>query len=442
MKKALIVLFAMAFVAVFTLPAMAADKAEWSFYGMSRFETRSSDVETSDWTGTNDPLRDDRDTTWDLTDGSRIGARGDWGHIMGRFEWGYNDGDLAQRHLYGIWRWHENGFLLIGQSYTPTAVLISNAHLFDGLGMIDMGAFYAGRVPQIKIEHNWGAFHAEIAFLRPASGTNSANDFQSYFTTINAGGEDNAHLAHWNSLNAAEQAAVPGLIATTRFAGEDDDNAAEADTTLPKIEAMIRYNFGPLTARLFGGWNEYEMTINIADGDNNGQEVEVDVDSWVVGTVLEFAMGPFYAKGTVYTGENLNDYGCAQNDALSVWWDPGVNAADGVGTLYDVDDWGWLILAGFKVNDMLSFEAGYGEVESDLDATYTDAAGDGNPFSLQTGADRWYVNATITLAQGVSIIPEVGHTDNQEYDFRAADYGYAVDDGDETFYGITWKVNF
>jgi hypothetical protein len=90
----------------------------------------------------------------------------------------------------------------------------------------------------------------------------------------------------------------------------------------------------------------------------------------------------------------------------------------------DNDAFGFLIVAGFSANENLRFEAGYGQAEFDLD---------GAPEKDEIAA--MYVQAKITFAKGVFIVPEIGKIDWKD------DAGGA-DEGDTFYYGLQWQIRF
>jgi hypothetical protein len=73
---------------------------------------------------------------------------------------------------------------------------------------------------------------------------------------------------------------------------------------------------------------------------------------------------------------------------------------------------------------MLRFEAGYAQSSFDVDKA---------PEKDDTSS--YYVQATVNLAKGVFIVPEIG----------VVDYGkdsYDNDQGKLTYYGLKWQINF
>jgi hypothetical protein len=116
-------------------------------------------------------------------------------------------------------------------------------------------------------------------------------------------------------------------------------------------------------------------------------------------------------------GTNLGPYGMWEQGAN----DPTITA----GEVNDNDSMGYVLVAGFKVSDTISLEAGYGHQESEMDVTGSEA----------DETDSYYVNATINLAKGCFIVPEIGKLDYK-------DSATGADQGEVTYYGAKWQINF
>jgi hypothetical protein len=189
----------------------------------------------------------------------------------------------------------------------------------------------------------------------------------------------------------------------------DLGTGGDVDVTLPQFEASYKFKTDMFYVDVFGGYQTYEIE----------QGVTLDVDSYIAGANLGLTFGPASIMGSAWLGKNTGTYGMWVDPAD----DPVVNAA---GTeIIDNDLFGWLAVVNFKANDMLSFEAGYGHVETelDVDAAQTDET------------DSYYVNAVLTFAPGVFIVPEVGMVDYQ-------DDASGADQGDLTYFGAKWQINF
>jgi hypothetical protein len=306
MRKLLVVLAAIAFVAAFTAPAFA---AEWSFYGHARMTTFWVDEYFGDSVNPAG-ADDDLDLNHTLQGNSRIGANVKVSdNLVGRFEYGTG---VNLRLLYGEYDF--GAFkMLVGQTYGPVNIFISNQVCpIAGGGddnMLPYGGVYGGRNPMIQF--SFGGF--KLAFLTPKSQSSG------YIDPVNGG----------------------------TWAG------AETDVTIPKIEASYGLNFGGLSLSLQGGYNTFEL-VDFTDSDE-------DVDAYILALQASYAAGPFSLAGNVYTGQNVGNYGI---------WTVGDSSAglDVVNNdIRDNDAFGWLIVAGFSANENLKFEAGYGQAEFDMD---------------------------------------------------------------------------
>ncbi len=186
-----------------------------------------------------------------------------------------------------------------------------------------------------------------------------------------------------------------------RAAGSYVAGATDTDVTLPKFEASYAFNAGPVMIKGFGAYQTYDEVI---------ADTGYSVTSLIYGVNANAGFGPVYVKAGYYQGTNTHAYGWLNAAQQAPVIGPGV-AED------DADDTGWLGLVGFKANDMIGFEGGYGAVTSEVGTTKNEAS-------------YWYVQANINLAKGCSITPEVGVMDN---DFA---------DAKTTFYGMRWQINF
>lgn len=377
MKKLFTILAAVAFVVAFSVPAMAA--AEWNFYGSARMSTF--------WTDTDNPgavLDDSGLTTWDLQGNSRVGANVKAGDIYGRFEYGVTNQTTGAheaarvRLLYGTWNFGP-GKLLIGKAYTPGFNLISNQVFAGDNDLLFYGAA-SGRVRQAQIALHMGGL--KIALVEP---------------------------------NTPGYAADP---AATWVAG----TVADTDNSIPLIEASYAFAFGPVKMTVFGGYHSYDQEVNTA----TANLASTSIDSYVYGATAKTTFGPIFLNGSINFGQNFAAYGWLHDPA----WAPVrlYNAGTGLWAENDVDDWGFNLVAGFKVNDMLTFEAGYGYANSELDTVLKN---DDTTVS-------YYLNATINLAKGCFIVPEIGVVDDKDITVGGVD----ADQGKLTYFGAKWQINF
>jgi len=405
MRKAVGVLLALTLVAAMAVPAAAAEKSEVTFGGYVAFETWVLDEDEAmldlDGDGSWDDGRyDDTDTIWDLdTSASRFNATFKRENFKGFVEMRPRGGaDVGFRHWYAEWDFGP-GFLLIGQTYRPINSGISSTAAGDAP---DLGMVYGGdtgpdtsRLPMIRLRFPFSVGQFQMAFVDPS-----------------------------------------GVDIADEFGGVEDDS----DTTLPMIEADLDLSFGPVSLTAFGGWHEYEEVYRNQNGDNTPDETEFDIESWIVGANGSFTAGPFTMALGGWMGENvaagMQWFGGTDRTILEpIIFDGGDGDAwlDGV---HDTDDWGVCIDLSFKLNDMVSFAAGGGTIEQDRS---DDQIGGNNGDELENECTRWFVNSTITLAEGFTITPEVGELDHET---TITDGGEPLDQGDIVYYGIWWKMVF
>jgi hypothetical protein len=184
---------------------------------------------------------------------------------------------------------------------------------------------------------------------------------------------------------------------------------ADTDLTLPKIEASYKFKAGPASLIGMLGYQTYDAVDATDDS--------VGVDSTFVGLGFNVGLGAAYINGNVYMGTNLGQYG--------LWQQGADDATITAGEVNDNDTMGYVLVAGFKVSDTIGLEVGYGHVEHELDVAGSEA----------DETDSYYVQATINLAKGCFIVPEIG-----KVDFKESAAG--ADQGEQTYYGAKWQINF
>ncbi|MFO7783417.1 MAG: porin [Desulfatiglandales bacterium] len=389
MKKALIILIAMAFVAAFSVPAAA--QTEWGFYGSARVTTFSYDDDRE--TGkTYSPLFDDRDTVWGNQNNSRFGATAKAGNISGHVEIRETS---EFRIVWGEW---DFGFgkLGVGKHYTPANMFYSNQVGFGEANLLNSGGYYTGADHMIRLRFQGIAdiMDFDMAFVDPNA------------VALATGFQGNPESIGWDTTVAPP---VPFVIPAAGYQQTD------IDTTWPQVEGRLLFNFGPVQMELGGAYVSFE---NVAV-DANNLEREYSIDAWAVHFGTKLAMGPFYANGSIFVGENNAYLGQWTVDAAVATYDAATDS------LIDSDLWGWQLIAGFKLNDMISFEAGYGENRLD-----TNIAG-----QWEDKVATYYFQTVLSPAKGVLIIPEIG---KQDYKNTVA----GADEGDTVYFGAVWKISF
>jgi hypothetical protein len=366
MKKLLIVLA----VLLLAAPAMA---AEWNFYGSSRFATWSTNVDM-DVSG----VGDDTDTIWKQQGNSRIGANIKFNdQIGGRFEYGAGD-NINKRHLYGTYNFGV-GEVLIGQTYTPTSDFFYSSSVYNSDGdLLGIGQFYVGRRPMIRLTYG----DLKLAFVEP------------------------------NTDNYT----IPGGGMTIDPYG-NTTNKYDTDATFPKIELSYGYKGEMFFVDVFGGYQTYEIELQSGPSE--------DVDAYVAGIGAGVNVGPAFLRAGFHMGQNFGNYDQWNQAAGYFGDDYFIDKAtfDANGRLEDSDGMGYLGVLGFKANDMLTIEAGYGYEETELDA-----------LNYEAEISQYYLNATINITKGFFLVPEIGMIEYEEEGVSAEP---------EVFYaGAKWQINF
>jgi hypothetical protein len=376
MKKTIVIFAAFALVFGFVGTTLAAD---WNFYGSSRVATfwTTADDESVNNTlpaSVADPTKaidDETDVTWNLQGNARIGATVSNGDVGGGFEYGTG---VNVRKLYGTWNFGA-GELLVGQTYTPTDIFLSNQVFAADNDLLGVGQFYNGRAPMLQLK--FGGF--KVALVTPVNGL----------------------------------AAVAG----TGFTSVD------TETMLPKLELSYKFSSDMFWVEPIFGYQTYDLV--------SATDASKSVDAWMLGAYAGVNFGPGAVKFGGYFAQNTGAYGAFQGyNALATL--NGGNPVFAAGELQDNDEYGAVLVVTFTINDMFAVEGGFGYKNNTIDALGVE---------VETTNMSYYVNFPITLADGVFITPEIGVFDNGDLETNVA--GIAdVSQGQDTYFGAKWQINF
>ena len=331
--------------------------ADWNFYGSARVSTFVTDKDSTDNTSFGQ----------DLQGNARIGATVKASDsLKGGFEYGSSEGNANIRKLYGEWNFGA-GSLLVGQTYTPANVFYSNQVYDTDTDLLSTGGIYSGRKAMLRLK--FGGF--EIAAVDPQAQKEIS----------------------WNG---------------TKFV-----DVASVETNMPGIEAAYDAKFNNISLFLTAGYNSYEATVGTT---------EYDVDTYFAGVGAKADFGPAFIAANVYAGQNVGHmlWVATSFESTTDAANKG-QAKIANGELVDNDALGFILVAGYKLNDMFSFEAGYGYIETEYDEAGAD----------EDEAASYYMQSTITLAPGVYVIPEIGVQDGEE-----------AGEEKNTYYGAKWQINF
>jgi hypothetical protein len=367
---------------ILILSAGLAPAADWSFYGSQRLSTFYADRDNGD--SQVNGQSDDQATQWYFQGNSRMGSTVKADRVSGRIELGLGKGGdgadsaVVTRRAFGAWRFAENAYLKVGKDYSVLYDGNMSGQVFDAdKNLQGEGLFYGKRPAYIGL--TFGSL--ELAAVTPVYG----GDVNTTSTGLNgaAGGDPDAYV--------------------------------------PKLEAAYKLSAGSFYVRPFAGFQWYRVEQN-----GTGSVVkDLDVYSYVIGASSQWTVGAFYFNAELAWGTNWS----AAN------WDSGINSSasslpylspggDGV---RDVYSWSGLLAGGLRVSDTLKLEAGGGYRMDNA----RNAPGPSQP----DGSWIAYVQAPITLAPGVYLVPEAGYYDYMD-DVAGNDQGW------QYYFGAKWQIDF
>ncbi|MEJ2730490.1 MAG: hypothetical protein P8185_18645 [Deltaproteobacteria bacterium] len=190
-------------------------------------------------------------------------------------------------------------------------------------------------------------------------------------------------------------------------------DTGDLDKYLPKMEAKWGMAFDTWNFTVMGGLQYFEIE------DAGARKKNLNVTSWVIGGDAGVNFGPVYVKGCASYGANWGNAG---------WSGAVANASfNGDDDIKDMTSFQGAGILGFKFTDQLTFEGGFGYSYND-----SDLKGEDN-------TDVWagYVQAVVSMAPGVWVIPEVGYYNYGE-DFN----GNGKDWGTQFYAGAKWQIDF
>jgi hypothetical protein len=183
-----------------------------------------------------------------------------------------------------------------------------------------------------------------------------------------------------------------------------DSIVSDTEKDLPAVEISYDFKMDNFSAKVAAAYNTFEV---------ESAGAWYDIDSYILGVGGKISFGNFYVAGDGYVGENTQHL---------IWTDFGGALAASVasGVVSDVENMGFLLVAGASLTDMFSVEFGYGYAEADKDGMTADD-------EVSTA----YALVGINLAPGVSVTPEVGMIDYNE-----------VGQGEVVYVAAKWMINF
>ena len=372
MKKLFVILSAIMLAVVFAVPAGAGvGEGAVDWNFYGSVRMQTFNVNRDENNPSNEAGFDDRDSRWDLNPVSHIGAKVHKGDIGGCFEYGHVY-DNEYHHGHG----HDSSNVTLRKLYGTWDF---------GVGELTVGKTYTPIhfVTNQVYDNDYG--------LRGFGG------FYVYAPMIQV------------EMEGFKLALIrPGVENPHDFALRD------FDTTFPKVEASYTLAMDTFSLKAFGGWSAFEAV--------NALDREYDVTCYLYGIAGVANVGPVTLKAMIWQGQNVDLYGLSYTQEVD--FDPDYDA--GTNDIRDNTGYGGVASIGVKINDVVGIEAGYGYV-----------TGEDDPVGKNHKDDAWaaYLQAPITLAQGVTVVPEIGHYDYEENDTNE-DQGY------ESYFGAKWQINF
>lgn len=350
----------MIMVAALAMISTSVYAADWDFYGSARVSTFYSSTEII-----NANTEEVDGYSQALQGNSRIGANAKVSdELTGRFEYGASGGNANLRLLYGEWNFGA-GSLLVGQDWTPLVIWNSSQVYAGDNGLWGVGEYGGHRLAQIKLK--MGGFR--LAFMTP----------------------DVDFIVKGDNLNSA---------ATTAYSTE---------VSMPAIALKYIHSADNYNLKGIAGYSSFDI-LNAA-GDKS-------VDSYVFGVGADISFGGFWVGTSIHAGRNVGNLG---NEWVNnTYTGTGYASYDG-NVLADNDAIGYQLVVSYTVNDMFTFEGGYGHCETELDVAN----------STEDEVNSYYFQTRITLAPGVMVIPEIGMFDFEEDSQKEI-----------TYMGIKWQINF
>ena len=385
MKKLVVLIAVFALVGAFAVTAMA---QEWSFYGSARFQT-FYEHRNEELTGTDDS---DGDTRWEVDAATtRVGMKVSHGDVGGHVEMRANSTSDV-RLWYGWWDFG-SGKLSAGQFWSPLSTLYSNQAWKDkGMGSNGDNSY---RVQQIWFDFPVGL---KIALVNPAQYRSGPTGVPKVTREITVG------------------TTASGEAVTSTATSEV---SSDIDTYIPKIEFAYKLKASEaFTLDIGGGVNFFKFITE--EGTSNEESYNILAYEFQAGVNCNF--DPVYVKYQAYIAQNFGNYGGwteeVRNKAI-------ISGSD----VEDVMSGGMEFIFGIKATDMVTIEGGCGVVASMYELNSVD-----HDEVSYTG----YLQAKLTLAKGVYVIPEVGVYDYGERD----DDGTKTEDGAVTYAGAKWQIDF
>ncbi len=194
----------------------------------------------------------------------------------------------------------------------------------------------------------------------------------------------------------------------------DASGATDVTNFLPKMEASYTIPGKSMNIHVFGGFHSY------ADASVGGDDDQHSHLSYLVGANLVMAAGSMKVKGGLHYAVNADEFGLEGRGAGDPAFDADFDRE------FDATTLGLMVAVELPLSKTNVVEAGLGRVSN------TAAVDDADPNTDMV----IYVNDTLTLAKGVSLIPEFA------MDMLGEDDTGDIDEGTTMYIGAAMKLDF
>ena len=224
-----------------------------------------------------------------------------------------------------------------------------------------------------------------------------------------------AGLGGWGEMSSPRKAQLKLMIDTFRLAlrapSADYNDGINNVTTntevkIPSIEAKYMFEGDNYNLGISAGYGHFKVGTANQEG----------ISSYVLGMGGDVTLGGFILGANLFGGENVGNL--VDTDVNGQDTGKGLARYDGI-RVTDNKALAWKIHATYIFNDMYGIQAGYGYMRTEYDNQAKDEV------------QSYYLQVPITLASGVSIVPEIGTLDYQEAGQSRTDY-----------FGAKWQIEF
>ena len=223
-------------------------------------------------------------------------------------------------------------------------------------------------------------------------------------------------LGGWGEMVSKKKPQVKLILGDFRLAFRQPDNkyndgtnnvTTNAEVRVPSVEARYDFSGDNWNLAVNGGVFRYRV----------GTTSQQSITSYVLGIGGDIRVGAFLLGGNIFGGENVGNL----VDADVNGGDTGNGyAVYSAGQVRDNEAFAWKVHLTYTINEMFRIHGGYGYMKTELDNASKD------------DVQSTYVQLPVTLAPGVSVVPEIG----------VVDYRQDTAGNRTRYFGAKWQIDF